>query len=258
MSEEQIKEQILSRVKSEAYSPQRPRGLARDLNLASEEQYPSFRQALRELMHQGRVVLGAHGAVLPPAQKVGRNEFIGTYRHNRRGFGFVVPNDPTSHEDLFIPPGGNAGAMTGDVVRAKITSRGQRDGRTIYTGRVTEILERTNKRFAGTLVKQHGQWFVFPDGNTLTEPISTPDAGSRHVRPGTKVVVELTVYPEEGERAQGVITEVLGKAGEKDVDLRSVIVHHQLPEKFGEQVLAQRGGRSIHSTHTRRSTAGWI
>ena len=42
--------------------------------------------------------------------------------------------------------------------------------------------------------------------------------------PGTKVVVELTSYPDRHARAAGVITEVLGKAGETDVDLRSVIV----------------------------------
>ncbi|HEX8523382.1 MAG TPA: ribonuclease R [Tepidisphaeraceae bacterium] len=239
MAEERIKQQILSTVKSEEYSPKRPRKLARELNMASEEQYPTFREALRELMHQGRVILGARGAVITPTQKIGRDEFLGTYRHNRRGFGFVVPNDPSSREDLFIPPGENMGAMTGDVVRAKITSRGQRDGKTIYEGRITEILERKNKRFAGTLVKQHGQWFVLPDGNTFTEPISTPDAAGRHVRPGTKVVVDLTVYPEEGARPQGVITEVLGEAGEKDVDLKSVIVQHQLPEKFPDEVLAQ-------------------
>jgi ribonuclease R len=237
MAEERIKEQILTRIKSDQYQPKRPRKLAHDLNMASDEQYPAFREALRELMHQGRVIMGARGAVVTPTQKASKDEFEGTYRHNRRGFGFVVPNDPTSHEDLYIPLGENAGAMTGDVVRAKITSRGQRDGRTIYTGRITEILERKNKRFAGTLVKQHGQWFVLPDGNTFTEPIATPDAAGRHVRPGTKVVVDLTVYPEGGEKPQGVITEILGEAGEKDVDLKSVIIQHQLPQEFPEEVL---------------------
>src|SRR4029077_3704548 len=41
------------------------------------------------------------------------------------------------------------------------------------------------------------------------------------------------------DRAQGVITEVLGAAGEKDVDLKGVIVQYNLPEKFPEEVQAQ-------------------
>ena len=236
---EPIQNQILSHIRSERYRPQRPRGLARELNLQNDETYPTFRDALRELMHEGRVVLGAGGTIVLPTQQHARDEFTGTYRHNRRGFGFVVPTDPTSHEDLYIPEGQNGGAITGDVVRAKITSRGQRDGRTIYNGRITEIIERTQKRFVGTLVRKGHEWSVMPDGNTFTEPILTPDAASRHIKPGTKVVVEITAYPQYSAWAQGVITEVLGKAGEKDVDLKSVIVLFNLPEKFPEPVLSQ-------------------
>ena len=53
------------------------------------------------------------------------------------------------------------------------------------------------------------------------------------------MVVEITEYPEYEKRAVGVITEVLGEAGEKDVDLKSVIVQHNLPDHFPEEVLAQ-------------------
>lgn len=234
-----IQNKILSHLQSDEYRPQRPRVLARQLQLADEQTYHAFRDALRALMHEGRVVLGSSGTIVLPGQSSARDEFTGVYRHNKRGFGFVVPNDPTSHEDLFIPEGANGGAITGDVVRAKITSRGQKDGKTIYSGRIVEILQRSQKRFVGSLIKQGTQWLVLPDGNTFTEQILTPDAAARHIKPGTKVVVEMTSYPEENERAVGVITEVLGKAGEKDVDLRAVIVQYNLPERFPEEVLAQ-------------------
>ena len=84
--------------------------------------------------------------------------------------------------------------------------------------------------------------FVLPDGNNLTEPILVPDAGSRHVRAGTKVVVELTSFPGEGGpdvRAVGVITDVLGAAGAKDVDLKSVIVQFNLTGPFADDVQEQ-------------------
>src|SRR5687767_9514205 len=216
MSADQLQSRILSHLKSERYRPTKPRGLARELELHAEDDYHAFRDALRELMHAGRVVLGARGAVMVPStQTQARDEFTGSYRHNKRGFGFVVPTDSTSHEDLYIPEGENAGAMTGDVVRAKITSRGHRDGKAIYSGRITEILQRTQKRFVGSLAKVAGAWVVNPDGNTLTEAIQTPDAATRHIKPGTKVVVELSQYPARNQPPVGVITDVLGKAGEK-------------------------------------------
>ena len=131
-----------------------------------------------------------------------------------------MPTDPEGQEDLYIPEGQKTAAMTGDIVRAKITSRASATARP-STRPNHRNLERTQKRFVGTLIQSHDRnGCVLPDGNILTEPILTPDAASRHIKAGTKVVVELTTYPEAGQQAQGVITEVLGEPGEKDVDLQ--------------------------------------
>ena len=238
MSEE-LQSKILSHVKSKAYRPQPPEEIAEDLNASGGETYNAFRSALRDLMHAGRVVLGARGAVIVPTQQSRPDEIVGTYRHNKRGFGFVVPTDPAGHEDLFIPPGDHNGAITGDIVRAKITSRGNRDGKAMYTGRVGEIIERSTTRFVGTLAREHGQWCVLPDGNVFTGPIMTPDAGSRHIKVGTKVVIEITTYPQDNNPAVGVVVDVLGTAGEKDVDLKSIIIQHNLPGEFPEEVVTQ-------------------
>ncbi|MGA2230560.1 MAG: ribonuclease R [Tepidisphaeraceae bacterium] len=236
-----IQSRILEHLKSTDYRPQRPRRLARDLNLHEEENYNAFRQALRDLMHQGHVVLGAGGHLLLPATQgaTSRDEFTGVYRHNLRGFGFVVPTDPTNREDLFIPEGENGGAMTGDIVRAKITQRSERDGKAMWRGRIVTIITRSQKRFVGSLAKQHGKWVVLPDGNTLTTAIEAPDAAARHIKPGTKVVIELTTYPKGDEPAQGVITEVLGQSGEKDVDYKAIVVQFNLPAEFPDEVLAE-------------------
>src|SRR5437870_12415376 len=157
---ESLQEKIVEHLKSGAYRPQRPRGLARELQVESEEHYHAFRDALRDLMHQGRVVLGARGAIVLPIQKQASHLIVGIYSHKRGGFGFVVPSDPSGHEDLYIPKGENGGAITGDTVRAQITSRNQRDGKALFEGKVLEIVERSQKHFVGTLGKWHGSWVV--------------------------------------------------------------------------------------------------
>jgi len=146
-------------------------------------------------MNEGRVVLGARGAVLLPSNRPARTNSPARTATTNAASAFVVPQDPTAHEDLFIPEGQNLGAITGDIVRAKITSQGHKDGKVIYSGRISEIIERTQKKFVGSLQKVSGEWVVLPDGNTLTAAILTPDAASRHIRVGTKVVVELTTTP---------------------------------------------------------------
>ncbi len=172
---DKLHSQIINHLKTPGYRPQRERSLADALDVPdTDEHYHAFRTALKELTHAGRVVLGIGGAVtLPPAQAADGN-ILGTYRHNKRGFGFLVPSDPSGHEDLFIPEGHNGGAMTGDVVRGKVTSRGDRNGKAMFTGRITEVITRSQKRFVGTLATVGGDWVVLPDGNTLTEPILDP------------------------------------------------------------------------------------
>ena len=97
------------------YQPLKPRQLARQMGVA-EEDYGSFRQAIKVLRDAGRVVLGAKDALTLPEMT---NRVIGTYRANRRGFGFVTPETPNAHGDLFIPEGQSGGAMSGDTVVAR-------------------------------------------------------------------------------------------------------------------------------------------
>lgn len=241
MSEsEDLQARIIEHLSSAQYRPLKPSGLARALELDEATDVDAFRQALKFLMQSGQIVRGVNNSLMlqakPKGRDASRNQFTGTYRHNKRGFGFVVPLEAGEQDDLFIPEGQNGGALTGDTVRAAIVNRETRDGKPFNRGRIIEILERGQKRFVGSLSKTNGQWIVYPDGNTLTEPILTPDAASRHIKPGTKVVVELTSFGDNGDRPQGVITEVLGMAGEKDVDLKSVIVEHALPGDFPERV----------------------
>ncbi|MEM7806513.1 MAG: VacB/RNase II family 3'-5' exoribonuclease [Planctomycetota bacterium] len=244
---DQLRQSILKRVSAEGYTPMRPRQLAAAIAQAHGNpsegipDYGTFRGALRDLMDDGDVVLGSGGAVLIPASRIANNELVGSYRSHPKGFGFVIPQEPDSHEDLFIPPGDELGAMSGDIVRAKIIPAGYRNGKDMYEGSVLEIIERRETRFVGTVGKLEGKWFVFPDGKRGPEPIAVPDAGSRYVEPGQKVIVEVTRFADDRRGPEGVISQVLGDPSDKDVDLRSAIVQFGLPEEWPKDVLDAAG-----------------
>lgn len=237
--QEEIRSRILNEVRSESYRPQKPRSLAKDIHLHGDQEYPAFREALKELMRQGRVIMGSGGAVVLPSQQQSRNTIVGVYRQHRRGFGFVIPSDPQGHADLFIPEGQQGGAITGDTVRATITSRGHKDGKAMFTGQVVDIVERTRARFVGTLARRGDEWLLQPDGNAYTDIILVPDAASRGGKAGLKVVVEITTYATESAPARGVITQVIGREGDKDVDLRSIIAQHHLREEFPDAAMVE-------------------
>jgi ribonuclease R len=127
MTTERFADRIVRHLAREGYQPQKIRKLARALRIADEE-YGDFRGAVKALMKTGRVVMGSASALtLPdPARRV-----VGRFRSNPRGFGFVIPDTPNSHDDLFVPPGRAGDAVTGDTVAAEVLKRGERDGRLI-------------------------------------------------------------------------------------------------------------------------------
>ena len=233
MPRESLADRILRFVGDRTYQPRQLTELARAMDIAANEQ-GDFHDACKALMQTGRIVLGARNAVLlsPPP-----GSMLGTYRANPRGFGFVIPDPPSAHGDLFVPAGRSGGAITGDIVRARVKRRGKQGGRMRYEGEIVAILTRGQSRFVGGLHEQFGRWIVIPDGNTLHVPVVVADASARNARPGDQVVIEITQYPREHQDAQGVIVKVLGPRGEPDVLAASIVEQYQLPSEFPEQVL---------------------
>jgi ribonuclease R len=231
------KARILQHVKHKSYQPRRVEALAEELNVGLGD-LPAFRQAVEELVESGQVVIGASDTLaLPP---LGRT-VTGRFRLNDRGFGFVIPDQANAHGDLFVPAHRVNDAMTGDIVRAEVVFDRQRsDGvRSPYTGRVTDILQRGNSTFVGVLQKRGAIFVVMPDGKTLTDAIVVRDPGAKRAQPGMKVVVELTKYPHAGFNPEGVIVEVLGDAGEPDVETVGVCRMFGLADRFPEPVLQE-------------------
>ncbi len=232
---EQFIDAILKYLADRDYTPLKPRQLARVMGV-TEDDYGSFRQAIKQLRDTGRVMLGAKDALMLPEMP---SRIVGFFRLNPRGFGFVIPDTPNSHGDLFIPPDATGGAMTGDQVVARVVSRGKRDGREIFGGKIVEILARGQNRFVGTLEQTKGTWFVLPDGKQMTTPIVIRDVGTAGPKAGAKVVAEILQYGKGGgDLPSGVIVETLGEKGRLEVETLGVIRAHGLEDQFSAEALA--------------------
>ncbi|HUT57051.1 MAG TPA: ribonuclease R [Phycisphaerae bacterium] len=227
-------EAILKYLAARDYRPLKVRQLARRMGVA-EENYGTFRQAVKQLSDSGRVVMGAKSALMLPEIT---SRVVGFYRANPRGFGFVVPETPNAHADLFIPPKADGGAMTGDLVKAKVVSRGRRGGRSVVAGQVIEIIRRGQNRFVGTLQRAEGNWFVLPDGTKTVTPILIPDVSDAGPPAGTKVVAEIIQYGERGKLPTGVLVETLGPQGQIEVETLAVIRAHGLEDEFSAKAMA--------------------
>jgi hypothetical protein len=134
------------------------------LNLHEDDEYGTFREALRELMHGGRVVLGARGVVMLPRRRKRRratsSPAVTAQQAGvrlRRPHRFHRPRRP-------VHPRGQQRRRDDRRHRPRQDhQQGHKDGKAIYSGRVTEILQRTLKRFVGSLVQSStAEWTVCP------------------------------------------------------------------------------------------------
>ncbi len=208
--------------------------LSRELGVSSDD-FPVLREAIEQLVEEGHLVATAEDWFgLPP---IG-DEIVGEFRKNPRGFGFIVPNRPVATGDIFVPPDCTSDALTGDIVRAKVITK-RRKGEIDHTGAIVEILERKQSHFTGELQNQGGTWLVHPDGKSLTAPIAVNDPSIKNARAGDKVVFEILTYPEGHHLGQGVIVEVLGEAGQPDVETQAVIAAYNLPGDFPKACIDQ-------------------
>jgi ribonuclease R len=236
---QQYHESIISFLGNQEGEPVRVADLADQLNIPPEDR-GEFEHAVEELAASGRVVWGAGGGRAIQLPALG-SRVTGTFRQTSRGFGFVIPDVPNAHGDLFIPAGDNLDAVTGDFVVAKVIVREKydtRDKRNV-SGRIVEILKRATNKVVGAVARQNNRWVVIPDGTIFKTPIEVQDVTAKNAAENDKVVVELLKYPQGDTLAQGVITEVLGAKGEPEVELQSVIRQFDLPSQFPEEVLAQ-------------------
>ncbi|MCH7603174.1 MAG: VacB/RNase II family 3'-5' exoribonuclease [Planctomycetes bacterium] len=249
-----FRHRILEHLSHSHYRPSSPKSIVRDMRVNQDDR-GEFNATIAELVKEGGITVIDDLVRLPSYD----DEVIGILRLNPRGFGFVVPDQPYREGDLFVPRGSTRDAISGDRVRARVVRQAWRakakPGRSPFTGKIIEVIERGRDHFVGTLIKQGRNWYVEPDGKSLYKKVVIRDPHAKNAKHGDKVVIELLHYPEDDYVAEGVITEVLGEAGRPDVETQAVIVAHGLRTDFPDEAVQQ--ARVVSRNFEDEATGPW-
>lgn len=155
----------------------------------------------------------------------------GVIRLHRDGYGFVVA-EKEGDEDVFVPANAVGDALHTDRVCVEVVK-----SRRGFEGRVVNVIERRVKTLVGRL-EQIGKHFqvIVDDRRVRHRVLVSPKklAGARH---GQNVVVSVLEYPRNGSPMQGEVSETLGIRGEQATERTAVIIRHQLPRAFPQNVL---------------------
>lgn len=149
--------------------------------------------------------------------------FEGPITMTRKGIGFFTIGE--DQEDLLIPPENALHALHGDIVKVEPAGMysdpmGRMPPRA--AGSVIEIVRRARETFVGTLLEntENHNTYLSPDFKKMHVPILVPDL--REATLGDKVLVRLTRWEADMEYPEGVVEEVIGRAGMHDVEMRAL------------------------------------
>ena len=227
---EKLREQLLGLINDPHYNPLKREELALIFNIHPSEM-PMFYNFLDELEEDGYIVKTKKGRVMSPNQM---GLFVGKFVSHRKGFGFVE-SDEELVQDLFIPKNDINGALHNDRVMAEIVTPATEDKRA--EGKVIKIIKREVTRVVGLFQENKSFGFVVPDDKKFNQDIFIPKRGFNGAKNDDKVVCEITLWPQENRKPEGKIIEVLGKKGERGVEIDSIIRAHGLPEEFPKKVI---------------------
>ncbi|MBU3196502.1 ribonuclease R [Clostridium algidicarnis] len=225
-----VKESIINFMRNQAYKPMEIRELAAVFDINKNE-YKEFKKVIKVMEKEGLIVK-------TNTDKLGLTEKMGLVpgrlQAHQKGFGFVIP-DEEGLKDIFIPSSFINGAMNGDKVVAKVTKEDFNGKK--REGEIIRITERTNTTIIGVYESSSNFGFVIPEDKRIQNDIFIPKNQKNGADDNDVVIVEITEWPGKRRNPEGKVLEILGKKGDRGLDILTIIKKHSLPEEFPEKVL---------------------
>ncbi|MHA0856326.1 ribonuclease R [Paenibacillus sp. CMAA1364] len=226
-------EEILNFMRETAYKPMTYQELEEHFHIDKAEDFKMFVKLLTSLENEGKVLLTRTNRYGVPE----RMDLIrGRLQAHAKGFAFLIPDD-RDHVDVYINANDLKGAMNGDIVLIRVTSKSAAGGK--LEGEVVRIVKRAVTQVVGVFQTNGSYAFVLPDDKRINRDIFIPKDAFNGAVDGEKVVVKIVNYPEGRSAAEGEVAEVLGAKDDPGVDIISIIRKHQLPEAFTDEVMAE-------------------
>ncbi|MEX0924677.1 MAG: ribonuclease R [Candidatus Paceibacterota bacterium] len=151
---------------------------------------------------------------------------------NFRGVGYL--RTELLDEDIEIPQESMNTALHGDTVRVDLLPK--RSDRNRIQGEVTKVMERGRTEFVGTLIKNNGTVTCKADDARVYRDIYLDKDEVRDIEPGTKIFVRLNDWHDPKQNPEGKLLKVLGKQGEHDVEMNSIVLEHGFRVEFPKAV----------------------
>jgi len=208
--------------------------LSRKIGLRKREEKLILQDVIETLVKNGEASKLKNGNFSKKRQS-GGNYVIGKVDCVNPRFAFIVVDGLET--DIKVSVAKLKNALDGDQVKVMLyetRSRGKNP-----EGEVVEILERGKTDYVGTIQISDKYAFVVPDKRKMFYDIFVPLEKIKGAKKDEKVIVRIKHWPTKDKNPEGEVIEVLGPAGNNDVEMHAIMAEYGLPYFFPENVLQE-------------------
>ena len=156
----------------------------------------------------------------------------GLFRRKGNGKNSFIPDG--SDKPIFVSERNSMSALNGDRVKVSLMARRQKH---IKEAQVIEILQRSRDQFVGKLRVEKNIAFLVTQENLFANDILIPRNKLKGGQTNDKVVVKVSKWPDENHKnIIGEVIDVLGKTGDNDAEMHTILAQYGLPYKYPKAV----------------------
>jgi ribonuclease R len=205
--------------------------LVQKLHLKKKDDIKIAGQLIDELLEADRIKQLNNGSFTGNSTQ---KELTGIVDHVSSRFAYIRVGE--DQPDVFVKAKDLGSAFDGDTVTLVVfpTRHGEHP-----EGKVTGIVKRNRNRFVGKVELSKNFAFVVPDFRKIHTDFFVYPENINGARSGDKVIIEVTSWAEEDKKPEARIIEILGKAGENEAEIHSIMAEFGLPFTFPQDVIVE-------------------
>ena len=173
--------------------------------------------------------------------------FTGQISITSKKDGYVRVEELEHDGAIFVDHSHLGTALQHDIVRVELL--GKKDnakGEQELYGKVTEILERGRKGYAGVIKEDHGHFFLVPQDKRMYTDILIPKDALNGAEIGMKVIASIDEWKDPQKSPIGKVTHVLGHPGDNDAEMLAYALERGFSDEHDAKVNEEAEAINAH------------
>lgn len=219
---------LLEEMVGKAYSTKQ---IAKKLGIKKKTLITDLYRILDQLEEEGKIQQLGNGTYRSIKESVA---LTGRVDHVNPRFAYVIVEG--QDKDIYVKSRDLGSAVHGDIVELSMFS--SRKGEN-PEGKVTKVIERSRTRFVGRIEVSPNYSFIVPDYKKIYQDFFVYQENINNAKTNDKVVFEVTKWATPDRNPEAKVIEILGKTGENEAEIHSIMAEFDLPFRFDPNVLKE-------------------